>query len=156
MFIYFGVTIRSYHEAYYRFYLCPRYHADDIPLVQSRWQQLLATCMLNVRHSDDASSRSYNADDLWCGLAGSNYSQPLSNIGSEEDWHTFIDAAHARNITVTSFWNAAYFWTGSLRPSPVLEGMACTRMRKQNTQLPKELFEMKTCVQWYEYTQWHW
>jgi hypothetical protein len=59
------------------------------------------------------SGEGYDPDDLWCGLAGSNYSRPLSNIGSEADWHTFIDYAHARNITVTSFWNAAYFWTGS-------------------------------------------
>ena len=55
----------------------------------------------------------YDPDDLWCGLAGSNYSKPLTNIGTEADWLTFIDAAHARNMTVTSFWNVAYFWTGS-------------------------------------------
>jgi hypothetical protein len=44
-----------------------------------------------------------NPENLWCGLAASNYSRPLSNIGSEADWHTFIDAAHACNMTVTSF-----------------------------------------------------
>ena len=55
----------------------------------------------------------YDPDDLWCGLAGSNFSAVTPNIGDEADWHTFIDAAHARNMTVTSFWNAAYVWTGS-------------------------------------------
>ena len=78
--------------------------------------------MLNRLHASNVSTLQmvvydsgdgYDPDDLWCGLAGSNYSKPLSNIGSEADWHTFIDAAHARNMTVTSFWNAAYFWTGS-------------------------------------------
>jgi len=69
----------------------------------------VSTLQMVVYDSGDG----YDPDDLWCGLAGSNYSKPLSNIGSEADWHTFIDAAHARNMTVTSFWNAAYFWTGS-------------------------------------------
>ena len=69
----------------------------------------VSTLQLVVYDSGDG----YNADDLWCGLAGSNYSRPLTNIGSEADWHTFIDAAHSRNMTITSFWNAAYFWTGS-------------------------------------------
>ena len=55
----------------------------------------------------------YDPDHLWCGLAGSNYSRPSPNIGDEADWHTFIDTAHSLNITVTSFWNHAYFWTGS-------------------------------------------
>ena len=59
------------------------------------------------------SGEGYVPEDLWCGLAGNNYSKPLANIGTEVDWHTFIDAAHARNMTVTSFWNVAYFWTGS-------------------------------------------
>eukprot|EP01052_Picozoa_sp_SAG31_P062796 SAG31_NODE_21759_length_541_cov_1.165158_1_plen_160_part_01 len=69
----------------------------------------VSTLQMVVYDSGDG----YDADDLWCGLAGSNYSKPLPNIGSESDWHTFIDAAHARSMTVTSFWNAAYFWTGS-------------------------------------------
>lgn len=69
----------------------------------------VSTLQMVVYDSGDG----YRPEDLWCGLAGSNYSKPLSNIGSEEDWLTFIDAAHARNMTVTSFWNAAYFWTGS-------------------------------------------
>jgi hypothetical protein len=69
----------------------------------------ISTLQMVVYDSGDG----YDADDLWCGLAGSNYSKPLANIGSEADWHTFIDAAHSRNMTVTSFWNAAYFWTGS-------------------------------------------
>ena len=59
------------------------------------------------------SGEGYTPEDLWCGLAGSNYSKPMGNIGSEADWHTFIDAAHAKNMTVTSFWNAAYMWSGS-------------------------------------------
>lgn len=75
-----------------------RLHADNV-----------STLQMVVYDSGDG----YNADDLWCGLAGSNYSRPLTNIGSEVDWHTFIDGAHSRNMTVTSFWNAAYFWTGS-------------------------------------------
>ena len=36
-----------------------------------------------------------------------------ATLGTEQDWLTFIDAAHARNMTVTSFFNVAYFWTGS-------------------------------------------
>jgi len=69
----------------------------------------VSTLQMVVYDSGDG----YDPGNLWCGLAGNNYSKPLTNIGTEADWHTFIDAAHAMNITVTSFWNAAYFWTGS-------------------------------------------
>ena len=69
----------------------------------------VSTLQMIVYDSGDG----YDPDDLWCGLAGSNYSKPLTNIGTEADWLTFVDAAHTRNITVTSFWNVAYFWTGS-------------------------------------------
>ena len=86
----------------------------------SRCGILFVSLSTDVRSLDNIIAiRRYNADDLWCGLAGSNYSKPLTNIGSEADWHTFIDAAHARNIAVTSFWNAAYFWTGQCPKSPL-------------------------------------
>jgi hypothetical protein len=55
----------------------------------------------------------YDPSRLFSGLAGSNYSAVNPNIGGDEEWKTLIGHAHRLNITVTSFWNAAYFWTGS-------------------------------------------
>ena len=64
----------------------------------------ISTLQMVVYDSGDG----YKPEDLWCGLAGSNWSRPVTNIGSEADWLEFIDYAHSLNISVTSFWNAAY------------------------------------------------
>ena len=84
-----------------------------LPAFLAMLDRLHASNVTTVQMVVYDSGEGYNPDDLWCGLAGNNYSKPLSNIGSEADWHTFIDHAHDLNMTVTSFWNAAYFWTGS-------------------------------------------
>eukprot|EP00729_Bicosta_minor_P019901 gene19901-10091_t len=64
-------------------------------------------------YTNNMTGGGYDPSLFFSGLAGSNYTRVTPNIGGEAEWHTFIDAAHARNITVTSFWNPSYFWTGS-------------------------------------------
>ena len=59
------------------------------------------------------SGSGYDPSFFFSGLAGSNFSAVTPLIGGDAEWQTFISAAHRRNMTVTSFWNAAYFWTGS-------------------------------------------
>ena len=86
---------------------------DGLPAFMALLDRLHAANVSTLQMVVYDSGDGYRPEDLWCGLAGSNYSKPLSNIGSEADWLTFVDAAHARNMTITSFWNAAYFWTGS-------------------------------------------
>ena len=74
--------------------------------------QNISTLQLDTVY-DSGPPGAYVLENLWCGLAISNASAPLQNIGSEADWHTIVDQAHAYNMMVTSFANWAYFWTGS-------------------------------------------
>ena len=77
----------------------------------------VSTLQMVVYDSGDG----YDPDELWCGLAGSNYSKPLTNIGSEADWHTFIDAAHSRNMTVRD----PTTWTTLRKDGPNHLGFVC-------------------------------
>ena len=67
---------------------------------------------LQLRTAYDPGS-GYDPADLFCGLAASNYSAVNPDIGGDAEWRTLIAAAHARNMTVMSSWNAGYVWTGS-------------------------------------------
>ena len=82
--------------------LLDQLHADGVNTLQ------LATV-----YDCGASNTTYDPSFLFSGLAGSNYSKINTNIGGDAEWMTFIEHAHSLNISVTSFWNAAYFWTGS-------------------------------------------
>ncbi|HST39190.1 MAG TPA: hypothetical protein VLK58_06765, partial [Conexibacter sp.] len=50
---------------------------------------------------------------IYNGLSASDYYSVEPSIGTDQDWLDFLAAAHARGIAVTTWFNIAYFWTGS-------------------------------------------
>jgi len=52
--------------------------------------------------------------DLWCGLSQSEpYKIDPYSIGGLGNWKRLVDKVHARNMSLLSWFNPNYFWTGS-------------------------------------------
>jgi hypothetical protein len=56
----------------------------------------------------------YPASDLWCGLAGSNFTRPdPTSIGTKVQWLAIVSKAKALGIKLVTWINPSYIWTGS-------------------------------------------
>ena len=53
------------------------------------------------------SGSGYSPGDLWCGLAGSNYSRPDPHgIGTVAEWKHLVKVAHQSGIAIISWWKS--------------------------------------------------
>eukprot|EP01062_Namystynia_karyoxenos_P077636 TRINITY_DN7856_c0_g1_i1.p1 TRINITY_DN7856_c0_g1~~TRINITY_DN7856_c0_g1_i1.p1 ORF type:complete len:906 (+),score=243.11 TRINITY_DN7856_c0_g1_i1:249-2720(+) len=61
----------------------------------------------------DSGSQHYNPANLWCGLGMSNLTAPNPALGGEQGLRQIVAKARETGIALVTWWNPAYFWTGS-------------------------------------------